>query len=334
MQGKKIQRYRRFHGYDYSRGAAVFVTFTLEPRFPAFGRVSGREMLLSPAGECLKETILTEAVRPGPVSLHSWVVMPDHVHLHLYIAPGAANPLSALGGFVNNVKRWSKWKAAQLGTSISWQTNYHDRICVSREIISRVDKYIENNPLKWTLMHGPGSPMKVIEPISSPWFSPEDWWTGVGNTELAGENAKLAAFQLSRRISAQDIPGVVERCLGAVRRGYTPISTFISPAERALAAALDAAGAPIVRVLPDPLEAIYRPKEDEPAAFAAGRLLKLSRIAGAGESRYGAWHSLNDAIAEMALASAGAAVYVVPPGPGAKPQWLFRQQIRQQIRQP
>ena len=34
---KEIKRYRRFMGWDYSRGASLFITLVTEPRQPAFG---------------------------------------------------------------------------------------------------------------------------------------------------------------------------------------------------------------------------------------------------------------------------------------------------------
>ena len=129
----------------------------------------------------------------------------------------------------------------------------------------------------------------------------DEWWTGVGNVELIGENSKLAAFKLSRSIPREEIAAVVERCLGAVKKGFVPISTFISPAELALKRALIEAKLPMIRVVPDALATVYRPKEDEPRQFAEGRLLLLSRVCKAGVSRYDAWHGVNDAIAEAAL---------------------------------
>lgn len=63
----------------------------------------------------------------------------------------------------------------------------------------------------------------------------------------------------------------------------------------------------MIRVVPDALATVYRPKEDEPRQFADGRLLLLSRVCKAGVSRYAAWHGVNDAIAEAALASVAAA---------------------------
>ncbi len=106
-----------------------------------------------------------------------------------------------------------------------------------------------------------------------------------------------------------DFNSVIDCCLEAVEKGYVPISNFISPCERALKDALVAAGAPMVRAVPDPLAVVYRPKEDEPRLFAAGKLLLLSRIAAAGMRRCDAWHGINDALAEIA-SKCGAAAYV------------------------
>ena len=54
----QIKRYRRFHGYDYSRGASIFVTFAVKGRLPLFGRVEGDKVVLSSAGKAALEAIL------------------------------------------------------------------------------------------------------------------------------------------------------------------------------------------------------------------------------------------------------------------------------------
>ncbi len=46
-----ILRYRRFHGWDYSKGASFFITIVTEPRRSLFGRVEQGAMMLSPLGE-------------------------------------------------------------------------------------------------------------------------------------------------------------------------------------------------------------------------------------------------------------------------------------------
>jgi REP element-mobilizing transposase RayT len=310
LAATKIIRFRRFHGYDYSRGAVMFITFGISSRRHVFGEVNGSKVAYSPAGLAALETFQLERMRNPDLTVHSFVIMPDHVHLRIHVRPGASEPLKAVGKFVNNFKRWTKWKAAKLGVAIDWQANYHDRLCLNAEVIDLVDKYIANNPLKWSLMHGPNPPLKVHEPLDCPWLPDGEWWTGVGNVDLLGADVKLAAFRLSRSIPRRDFAPVVAKCLAAVEKGYVPASTFISPCERALKDALAAAGAPMVRVVPDPLATVYRPKEDEPGLFAAGRLLLLSRVAAAGMSRSAAWHEINDVLAGIACNGGGAAAYV------------------------
>ena len=41
MGKKEIRRYRRFYGYDYSRGAALFITIVTSPRRRLFGQIVG-----------------------------------------------------------------------------------------------------------------------------------------------------------------------------------------------------------------------------------------------------------------------------------------------------
>ena len=54
---KKILRYRRFHGYDYSRGAVLFITFGLERRRPVFGHVLEGKLIHSAAGLAAQEVL-------------------------------------------------------------------------------------------------------------------------------------------------------------------------------------------------------------------------------------------------------------------------------------
>lgn len=307
----EIKRYRRFQGYDYSRGASLFITISLARRFPAFGSVDGDHVALSPVGEALAETMRMELTRHPCLAVRSSVIMPDHIHFRITIAAGTPDPLRDFGRFLNNIKRWSKWKAAKLGVEIEWQQGAHDRICASREINETVDLYIANNPRKWSLMHGPHPPLAVIEPFDSPRLPETEWWTAVGNTALFGEDRHVAALRLSRRLAPQGHAAVIQRCMAAAARGWVLASTFISPCEQALFAALAKAGLPAIKAVPDALATVYRPKGLETAAFAAGRLLLLSRVAGASLSRADAWHGMNDALGDAAKLH-GRSFHVVP----------------------
>ena len=315
--------FRRFKDYDYSRGAVLFISFGVEGRPPIFGRVISADRLeLSPVGLAASETLAREAARPSGITLKKSIIMPDHVHFRLYIQPGLDQPLAKLAAFVRNFKRWTQWRAKNLGVVFDWEKGYHDRLCLSREIIDLVDAYIENNPLKWFLMHGNPPPLKVVEPFDSIRLPVGEWWSGVGAVELLGEDRRLCAIRLSRKIPVCEYAAVVARLMSAVEKGFTLMGTFISPCERAVAAELERRGAPMIKAVPDPLAMVYRPKGDEPRQFADGRLLLLSRVAAPGVSRYDAWHGINAALAEIATPQGGTSVYVVP-GQGGRLEWRF-----------
>ena len=318
-----LTRFRRFHGYDYSRGAAMFLTFALEPRRPLLGRVEGAEVALSAAGKAVWAELRRESARRPGIVLRTAVVMPDHVHVRVQILPNLPDPLKELGRFVYNVKCRSQRAARRIGIELAWQRNYHDRILCSAEIIDVVDKYIANNPLKWSLMHGASPPLRVHEPLDSPLLPDDEWWTGVGETALLAPERKLAAVRLSRSIAAAEFSAVATRLRGAVEKGFVLAGTWISPCEQAVFAELSAAGFPLVRAVQDPLASVYRPKGEEPSLFAAGRYLLLSRAAAPGGGRGAAWHGINDALADIALESGGAAVYMHRVAGEAALRWDF-----------
>ena len=298
--------YRRFKGYDYSRGAAIFITLAVARRAKVFGSVDDNGRLLySPAGMAALSTLSIEERRRDDIIVEKSVIMPDHVHLRLYLKPGMDRPLAKLAQFINNFKRWTKFGSAKIGVEFEWERGYHDRLCLSREIIELADKYIENNPLKWYLMHGHPPPLKVVEPISSPRIPGDEWWSAAGAIELLAPERKICAIRLSRRIPVKDYSTVLERLMAAVDKGFVLAGTFISPCEREVARALIARGAPMIRAVPDPLALVYRPKGDEPRQFADGRLLLLSRVAAPGLSRYDAWHGINDALVDFATSTTG-----------------------------
>lgn len=315
----QLAGYRRYHGYDYSRGATLFVTVATSPRQAIFGRVVEDRIELSQFGAAADETMKREMTRNPALKVMAYVIMPDHVHLMIHVRAGSTEPLKQIGQFVANFKRWTKYKVEKLGAvGFGWQENYHDWICSTREGMDAVAKYIKNNPLKWSLMHGTKPPLKVIEPLSHARFPVGEWWSGVGSVELL--NGKVAAIRLSRKIPEGEFPAVVARLMAACEKGYALASTFISPCERAVAKELVKREIPFIKMVPDQLAMVYRPKDDEPQLFGKGLYLLLSRVAPAGESRYDAWHGINAALAKMAEVN-GVSLYVKPEG--GRLDWRF-----------
>ena len=101
---RPIRRYRRLVGWDYSKGASFFITISTEPRRSLFGRVENRDMVLSPLGERVFESLeAIPAYNPG-IALYGHVVMPDHVHLRCHLASGLAGPLQTIGHAIRRFK--------------------------------------------------------------------------------------------------------------------------------------------------------------------------------------------------------------------------------------
>lgn len=81
----EIKRYRRFPGWDYSRGASLFITISTLPRRPLFGRIMAGKVELSPLGLIVRESLeQMPRLNPG-ILLFGYVVMPDHVHFNVHV---------------------------------------------------------------------------------------------------------------------------------------------------------------------------------------------------------------------------------------------------------
>ena len=312
-----IKYYRRYHGYDYSRGAALFITLSTEPRTSLFGRVKNSTVVLTDLGRLVLEAI--EAIprfNPG-ISLFEHVLMPDHLHMMLRLAPGLGNPLQTLGAAMRRFKTYTSTLARKnLGIAKLWQQGYHDRICVSRRFIDAVTRYIRYNPLKYELMYNQPDHLRIQEPIDSPRLDQKDYWKGVGNTALLAPETKLLALRVSRKVSASAMPRVISRIEAAVRAGYVIMSGFISPGETAVRDRLLANGsAKLVHVLPSGMNIGHRPDSRYLPLITEGRFLEIAEGNDETEFSRNACLSLNDAIAAIATAGAGGALYWREDGP-------------------
>ena len=271
--------------------------------------------------------------------MKQYVIMPDHVHVLVYVSPGLQSPLKSLGRFMAGFKR-----VAAKNAGITWEKGYHDRICVGADFREQVQAYIEQNPLKWALMYGEGrltaghhgltaghhgaSICHVQEMLDYAVLAPEDYWRGLGNLSLL--DGKLCGIRISRRCNG--LGGFSARLLRGSTLGYAYISTFLSPGERELWDLLAKNGGKMIKVKERALGLVYRPDINEAPLLAEGRLailgLGIGRLT-AGHHELTAGHHeptagqitrfgsllLNDKIAAMSKASSeGLALYATPEG--------------------
>ena len=328
----KIKRYRRFAGWDYAKGASLFITIATEPRRALFGKVQGSSVALSPLGEKVKEAV--EAIprlNPG-IMLFGHVVMPDHVHFNCALVPGLREPLKVLGNAIRRFKNYTT-KLARLAEHSSaikssgldfgkasrllWQQGYHDYILLSREMIDATERYIAYNPLKWELMNGVKGALRVIEPLFLPRFDAGDYWKGVGNLALLDPGEKLLSLRISREVQGVAMAKMLARIEDAVSQGYIIISGFISKGEQAVRDMLcSRSDARFIRVLPSCIpNRRFRPESRYITPFAEGRYLEIAQ--GNDEVEFGrrACLDINTEIIEIATAGDGLALYWKADGP-------------------
>ena len=129
-----------------------------------------------------------------------------------------------------------------------------------------------------------------------------------GGKAIPTEFGRIALHELA--VTAERVPEVLARLRKALEKGYCIVSTFLSPGERALYGMLAEAGAEFVHIKGTAIPVVYRPDIHETPLFAANRLLVLGRQTDERKVLRPDCLALNDAIAQMALASGGAAVYV------------------------
>ena len=314
---KPITYYRRYHGYDYSRGASLFITIATEPRSAVFGRVEKAAVIYSEFGLAVLEAMKAiPRLNPG-LLLFEHVLMPDHLHMNLRLEAGLAEPLQVLGAAMRRFKTYTTTLAHRmLGLTRLWQQGYHDRICVSRSFIEAVIRYIRYNPLKFELMYNQPEYMRIREPLDSPRLDYDAFWKGMGDVSLLAPETKLLSLRVSQKVCARDIPHVVSRMEDAVRAGYVIMSGFISPGEVAVRdMLLKNREARIVHMLPSCMTIRHRPDSRYLEPLAAGRFLEIALGNDETEFGRGACLVLNDEIAAIAKAGAGGALYWKREGP-------------------
>jgi len=332
---REIVRYRRYDGYDYSRGAVLFITIVTEPRRALFGRVRNAAVELNPLGREILKTLVAEADRTIGLRLYEHVLMPDHLHFRVYLEKGLAEPLKTLGFFIRRFKTWTTRVAKQeFGLSLTggsgpegrtphgglWQQGYHDWLCLSEEMIVAVIRYIAYNPLKYELRYNQPAFLAIREPLASGRLAPSEFWRGIGAVALLDGVRPFIALRISRRLSA----GQVAEAVARIRRrvgDFVFIGGWISPGEKAVRDMLLAEPqGQIVEILPSAMPHDYKMGSMWLPAIQGRRAAIIARGNSEEEFSRAACLEVNAAarrIAERGLGSqvGGKAVYWLPEGP-------------------
>ena len=184
-QGKYRVPTARALWHDYN-GGLYFITICTANKISYFGRVAEGVMQLNPLGQSLQHIIEETPVHHPYASIPMYVIMPNHVHLIIYIraqddtelmgenetnngkdvacrvstsADRMANDRmrhmaenrGLLSVTVGNIKSALKRYATKADIEFAWQSRFHDHIIRNEKECNYIADYIEQNPMKWSV---------------------------------------------------------------------------------------------------------------------------------------------------------------------------------------
>ncbi len=150
IQAHHRRRSLRLKGYDYSQAGAYFVTICTRGRTCVFGDIALSIMQLNENGVIAQKAWNALPEHYHHVSLDAFVVMPNHVHGIIILTDDPK--LHALSEIVRAFKTFSARAINHHnGTrgAFMWQRNYYEHIVRNENELSRIRRYIVDNPACW-----------------------------------------------------------------------------------------------------------------------------------------------------------------------------------------
>jgi len=158
MDELKKRKTPRLQGFDYNSVGVYFITICTKDRQCILSRIVGTGVLdcpqvkLTKYGEIAKKYIQQLNDFYDHISVESYVIMPNHIHILLFVkengqsrtpVPTRAN--SAFSQFISTFKRFCN---KEYGENI-WQARAYDHIIRNREDYEEHLRYIYENPIRW-----------------------------------------------------------------------------------------------------------------------------------------------------------------------------------------
>jgi len=169
MNGWKQRKISRLQGFDYGSAGVYFLTICTQNRRCILSHVVGTGVPDCPRVELTKQGEIADRYIKqlnafyDHLSVESYVIMPNHIHLLLFVAENKTTPAdgqsrtpvptnivrsnSTVSQFISTFKRFFN---KEYGENI-WQDRFYDHIIRNREDHEDHLRYIYNNPLHWHL---------------------------------------------------------------------------------------------------------------------------------------------------------------------------------------
>lgn len=141
----------RLRKFEYDSNGAYFITFCTKDRKKVLsevvvGTTIGRppEVVLTEYGRVVEEAILTISQKYPTVNVDHYVIMPNHVHLLLFLFTDDGRPM-VVPTVSRIIQQLKGYITKRIGHSI-WQSRFYDRVIRNYREYNDTWLYIDNNP--------------------------------------------------------------------------------------------------------------------------------------------------------------------------------------------
>ncbi len=161
MEELKNRKSPRLRYFDYNKTGVYFITICTENRKCILSRIVGTgvpdcpnsQVELTPYGIIAERYIKQLDAFYGNISVKSYVIMPNHIHILLFIRGNGQSrtPVpttkanSIYSRYISTFKRFCN---KEYGKNI-WQERSYDHIIRNREDYEKHLQYIYENPKRW-----------------------------------------------------------------------------------------------------------------------------------------------------------------------------------------
>lgn len=179
MPLRQNRKLNRWPGHDYSLPGYYFITICTKNRQVVFGEVFNYKMELNEFGQISADFLQDIPKHFNNCELDEFIVMPNHVHCLLYInyknekehlkivVDADLRPLRNTECLLSKIIHQFKSSVTreihkQDCLHFQWQRSFYDRVIRNETELSRIRKYIFDNPVKW--VKDINNPINFIHP--------------------------------------------------------------------------------------------------------------------------------------------------------------------------
>ena len=156
-----VRKNIRLSKYDYSKAGYYFVTICVQDGHELLGQIVGGGVLDAPHvqvsnyGAIVEKHILAINEHYKDVSIEKYIVMPNHVHMLVFIRAtkedGASRtppPTGANAYIPRLISTLKRFVHKDCGFKL-FQRNFHDHIIRNEKEYQKIWQYIDSNPANW-----------------------------------------------------------------------------------------------------------------------------------------------------------------------------------------